>query len=392
MPEAAAAHAGGSGRSAFADALRGFALVGICVVNLPWLAWPTSYPPPGFSSPDAAARLLAAVFFEGKFFPLFSFLFGFGFARQLERARAGGAAEAASYARRLAGLFVLGALHAVLLFVGDILATYALLGAALWAVRGWPDARLLALARGCVGAAALAYALLAWGGAGGGGTAEAAAAEAASARRAYLGGFAEALAQRVSDLPAAAAVVFLFNWPLAFAGFCAGLVAGRRGLLDDPARLAAAMPPVALLAAGAVAGNLGAAAAPWLPAGWGAATAGALLAVGGPCLSALYVLALARAWRSPPARARLEAWLAPAGRMSLSNYLGQSVVANLLFAGWGFGLYGSLGLAALLPLALAIAAALLALSVLWLRRFGTGPAERLLRAWSRGGRRGGTHG
>ena len=114
--------------------------MGICVVNLPWLAWPPSYPAPGFSSPDAAARLLVSVFFEGKFFPLFSFLFGFGFARQLERARAGGAGEAASYARRLVGLFVLGVLHAVLLFVGDILATYALLGAALWAVRGWPDA------------------------------------------------------------------------------------------------------------------------------------------------------------------------------------------------------------------------------------------------------------
>jgi uncharacterized protein len=178
-------------------------------------------------------------------------------------------------------------------------------------------------------------------------------------------------------------VVFLFNWPLAFAAFCAGLVAGRRGLLDDPARLAAALPPVPLLAAGAVVGNVAYAAAYRLPGGWASASAGALLAVGAPCLSALYALALARAWRGPRARAWMEAWLVPGGRMSLSNYLGQSVAANAIVAGWGLGLYGSLGPAALLLVALAIAASGLAASSSWLRRFRAGPAERLLRAWVR---------
>jgi uncharacterized protein len=371
----------GARRSGFADALRGFALVGICVVNLPWLASSPPAPPGGPSVLDGAARLLVAALFEGKFFVLFSLLFGFGFQRQLERVRAGAAAPR-SYARRLSGLFVLGALHAALLYVGDILVTYALLGAALWMVRDLPDARLLAIARSCVLLAAAAFALLAWGGPG---TydAAAAAADAAAARRAYGGGFAEALGRRLQDLPSAAAVVLLFNWPLAFAAFCAGLVAGRRGLLDDPARLAAALPPVRLLAAGAVVGNLAAAASYRLPGGWPAASTGALLAVGAPCLSALYALALARAWRVPRARARLGACLASGGRMSLSNYLGQSVAANLVFAGWGLGLYGSLGPAALLPLALAIAAAGLAASVFWLRRFRTGPAEWLLRAWVR---------
>ena len=377
MPETGA---GEFRRSGFADALRGFALVGICVVNLPWLASSPPAPPQGPSVLDGAARLLVSVLFEAKFFVLFSFLFGFGFQRQLARVRSGAAAPA-SYARRLSGLFVLGALHAALLYVGDILVTYALLGAALWAVRDWPDARLLTLARFGVLAAAAAFALLAWGGSGGVETA--AAAEAAAARRAYLGSFAEALAQRLRDLPFAALIVLLFNWPLAFAAFCAGLVAGRRGLLEDPARLERALPPVPLLAAGAVLGNLASAASYRLPGGWAPAAAGALLAVGAPCLSALYALALARAWRVPRARAWMEAWLAPGGRMSLSNYLGQSVAANLVFAGWGLGLYGSLGPAALLPLALAIAAAGLAASSFWLGRFRAGPAERLLRAWVR---------
>ena len=364
-------------RAGFADALRGFALVGICVVNLPWLA---SSPPGAPSALDGAARLLVLALFEGKFFVLFSLLFGFGFQRQLERVRAGRAAPA-SYARRLVGLFVLGSLHATLLYVGDILVAYALLGAALWAVRDLPDERLLTIAGVCVAAAAVAFAILAWDGAGSGGGGASAAREAA--RQAYLGSFAQALEQRLKDLPFGLLIVLLFNCPLAFAAFCAGMVAGRRGLLDDPARLAAALPPVPLLAAGAIIGNAAAAAAYRLPGGWLSGGAGALLAVGSPCLSALYLLALARAWRSPQARAFMERLLAPAGRMSLSNYLGQSLAANLLFMGWGFGLYGSLGAAALLPASLAIAAAGLVASAFWLRRFRTGPAEWLMRAWAR---------
>jgi uncharacterized protein len=383
-PRAPAASAGGAAepaRSGFADALRGFALVGICVVNLPWLASSPPAPPSGRPALDAAAQLLVAALFEGKFFVLFSLLFGFGFQRQLARVRAGRSTPAA-YARRLAGLFVLGVLHAALLFVGDILVTYALLGAALWMVRDWPDARLLALARVSVLAAAAAFALLAWSYTAGHDPASAAA-DAEAARRAYAGGFGEALARRAHDLPAAAAVVLLFNWPLAIGALCAGLVAGRRGLLDDPARLADALPPLPLLAAGAVVGNIAAAASYRLPGAWAPATY-ALLAIGAPCLAALYALALARAWRSRRLRAWIGACLAPAGRISLSNYLGQSLAANAVVAGWGLGLYASLRLAVLLPLALAIAATGLALSALLLRRFRIGPAEWLLRAWTTG--------
>ncbi|MBD0271440.1 MAG: DUF418 domain-containing protein [Acetobacteraceae bacterium] len=369
-------------RSGFADALRGFALIGICVANLPWIA----SSPEGRSALDQAARLLVLFFVEGKFFVLFSFLFGFGFQRQLARMREGGAGPGA-YARRLAALFVLGALHAALLYVGDILATYALLGSALWLVRDRPDASLLRVARVCVVVAAAFFAFLAWTYAGGDPDAAAAAvADQAAARRAYLGGFGEALARRLEDLPFGLGGVVLFKGPLAFAAFCAGVVAGRRGLLDHPARLGRALPSVPLLAAGAALGNLGAAASYLLPGGWPSAASYALLAVGAPCLSALYALALAHAWRAiPRARAWMGAWLAPAGRLSLSNYLGQSVAANAIFLGWGLGLYGSLGEAALLVLALAIAAAGLVASAVWLRRFRTGPAEWLLRAWARAG-------
>lgn len=82
-PEAPAARAG------FVDALRGFALVGICVVNLPFIALPISQPPGPIRGWDALAQVVVSALFEAKFFLLFSVLFGFGFARQLRRIAAG---------------------------------------------------------------------------------------------------------------------------------------------------------------------------------------------------------------------------------------------------------------------------------------------------------------
>ena len=284
------------------------------------------------------------------------------------------------------GLGVLGALHAILLFPYDILVSYALLGALLWRVRHWPDPSLLRLAGASVAVAAVCLALLASVGASVEAEAAAeeefAAANAEAAVQAYLGPFGEGLEHRLRhDLPAAAATVALFNGPLAFAAFCAGLVAGRRGLLQEPRRLAAALRPrLPLLCAGALAGNVAPALSPWLPLPV-STLAYSLLAVGGPCLAALYVLLLARAWEDERGRRAL-GWLEPAGRMSLTNYLGQSLVASALFMGWGFGLYGELERPALLLVAFLIAGGLAALSRVWLRRFRIGPCEWLLRSWA----------
>jgi uncharacterized protein len=371
-------------RSGFVDTLRGFALFGICIANLPYLALP-EYGSAGTSSgPDAVASIVVALLVDGKFFPLFSFLFGFGFAVQLGRIR-DGRMTAASYARRLIGLSVLGTLHAILLYQYDILLSYALLGALLWRVRRWPDPLLLRLAGVSVALAAVCFTLLVLGGS----AVEAGALTvegSQAAIRAYLGPFVGLLEYRLrQELPLAVAATVLFNWPLAFAAFCAGLVAGRRGLLQDPRRLEAVLRPhLPLLCAGALVGNAAAAASPWLPPLPGAVTY-ALLAFGGPCLAALYALLIAHAWRRGgrwSGRPAL-AWLEPAGRMSLTNYLGQSLAANALFTGWGgLGLYGAVGRPALVAIALLIAGSLAALSRLWLRRFRAGPCEWLLRSWA----------
>lgn len=364
-------------RSAFADALRGFALIGICVVNLPFMAaaFDPSAVPGGLA--DRTAEMIVAGLFEAKFFTLFSLLFGFGFARQLERIRSG-EATGASYARRLSGLALFGLAHVTLLFVGDILLTYAVLGAGLWLLRDAGDRTLLRIAVASVIVAAVSFGLL--------GLAVAAIDKTglydpAAMSEAYRGGFTDALAYRLANLPYDFGFIALFNWPLAFGAFCVGLVAGRRGLLDDPARITALLRPrLKLLIAGAAIGN-GFYAASYFTGELLALAGFMALSFGAPCLSALYLYALAKLWRSAHGQALLTP-LTAGGRMSLTNYLGQSIVANVIFMGWGFGLFGTLGPMAILLLALLIAGALIFASQLWLAFFRMGPDEWLLRSWT----------
>ena len=114
-------------RQAFPDRLRGLALLGIIVVNAPFLAISSS----GFTTAsvsawwDLVAAFLVITLAQGKFYLLFSFLFGYS---AVFIVRTGAAAERRRYRRRLLGLALLGFAHAVLFFIGDILLAYALLG------------------------------------------------------------------------------------------------------------------------------------------------------------------------------------------------------------------------------------------------------------------------
>jgi uncharacterized protein len=119
-------------RIAAVDALRGFALFGIIVAHMveQYLGSP---PPPSrpsfgvFSTLDAVALGLDQLFFVGKFFTMFSLLFGVSFFIQMDRAARRGTAFAGRFAWRLAVLFAIGLVHH-LFYRGDILTIYALLG------------------------------------------------------------------------------------------------------------------------------------------------------------------------------------------------------------------------------------------------------------------------
>src|SRR3990167_8314845 len=120
------------GREHAIDALRGFALLGILMVNAGSFAstyFGVGVSDPAFSRPvDHAVRWLVRFFFETKFYLLFSMLFGYSFALQMDAAQRTGSAFVPRFLRRLLGLALLGLVHAWLLFAGDILVTYALLG------------------------------------------------------------------------------------------------------------------------------------------------------------------------------------------------------------------------------------------------------------------------
>jgi uncharacterized membrane protein YeiB len=112
------------------DVLRGFALVGICVVNVEFFNRPViesgAGMAPGLSGVDWLAAFVIAYFFTGKFWTIFSLLFGMGFAVMLTRAQAAGRAFLPTYLRRIGALALFGALHHVFIWSGDILFSYAL--------------------------------------------------------------------------------------------------------------------------------------------------------------------------------------------------------------------------------------------------------------------------
>ena len=367
-----------SNRSHEVDVIRSFALLGICVVNLPFLALSLDalmQPPAGPA--DWAARLGVEFLFQGKFFVLFSFLFGWGFGVQLAAAERHGAEAWPRYRMRLLGLFLIGVAHATLVFGGDILMLYALLGLLLWPLRGWSVRRLVrsAVMAQVVAAFALMAMAIFFG-------MMAKTPPPDPVGPGYLGGFIDAARQRLADLPVFLTVVVLFNGPTAFACFCAGLAAFRSGFfeLGSPgfAWLQRAVPW--LVAVGLVANAAFVAAInEWLGDGLGALFGVGAMAVGGPALGAVYIWGAVTLWRRlAPGR-----WVGSAGRMSLSAYVAQGILAGLVFNGYGLALYGRLGDAWLLAIALGIVATVHLMSHLWLRVFAQGPLELLLRGFMR---------
>lgn len=128
------------------DALRGLALFGIFVMNLKGFGFYNGDLPnqgPFFSSADDPVEFFCSVLMEGKFYSIFSFLFGWGVVLQLQRARAKGLDAVALVRRRLIIMFFLGLAHLILLWPGDIVCFYALVGFLLLLMRNGSDKTLL---------------------------------------------------------------------------------------------------------------------------------------------------------------------------------------------------------------------------------------------------------
>jgi len=224
-------------RQEFADELRGFALLGIIFVNAPFLGISAE----GFTAEsvlawyDRVAAFAVIAFAQAKFYLLFAFLFGYSMHFIVKD---GGASSVRRFRRRLLCLGVLGIAHAALLFVGDILFLYAVLGVTLMWMRLLSDRMVLQVAV-LAGIAwlllltALTMAVMAEPG-GSLHTQEVVVAVQMFNQAMQEGGFIEATAARVSFWPLASSTIFLLNGFGVLAAFALGLVAGRRSLLARP--------------------------------------------------------------------------------------------------------------------------------------------------------------
>lgn len=381
------------------DALRGFALLGIFIANLGYFSgW-------GFLTPEQQVDLAGAAgagvpdflyrfLIEGKFYTLFSLLFGIGFAVMCARLSARGVDFRRIYLRRSGGLLAIGLAHMCLIWDGDILTLYSLCALVMLAFANWSTRGLLTLAVVLIILPVPAYAtfwLAGWSPPGewlfalgerlwqyrvGWAVGDEQALE--MLRRDTLKGYLDWVLPgplyRWGDL--------LDNWrlPKVLGTFLVGVCAGREimvgRLVSDRARLRRIlMLGLALgLPANAWLAWMGGLPVRTLDAAGLLATS--LNTVGVAPLGLAYAAGFTLLWDRGHRYLRV---FSPAGRMALTNYLMQSVIGIVIFYGVGFGLAGQLPPAAWLTIGLAVFVGQVLYSGLWLSWFRYGPMEWLWR-------------
>jgi uncharacterized protein len=154
-------------RIATLDIVRGVAVMGILAMNVVAFAMPfQAYMNPaayGAEGPvDYAAWAFNFIFIDGKMRGLFSFLFGASMLLVIERAKAAGEDAAGTHFRRMAWLLVFGLLHFTLIWFGDILAAYALVGMAAYLFHTLPERTLVRVGIGLVAVQTLIFVFM-WG-------------------------------------------------------------------------------------------------------------------------------------------------------------------------------------------------------------------------------------
>ncbi|WP_219469257.1 DUF418 domain-containing protein [Nonomuraea rhizosphaerae] len=377
-------------RIASVDALRGLSLLGILVVNIAFLA--SGYrmaglAEPAFDSPlDWAVRWTVTLVAENKFYLLFSFLFGYSFTLQVGAAARRGRAFRPMFLRRLAGLLLLGLAHAVLLFPGDILTTYAVVGLALLALRGISPRTAVILAVAVTSLLALGFALLALMAAMGmdaAGTISHGAAEAVRSDVALRGSGLQIIDEHLHKLSLILVLRVLFQGPAVLAACLVGLAVGKLGVLRDPSAHTATLRRIQW--AGFTLGLSGAAV--YTMSAWNGGVnkffGEAVDLVTAPLLAAAYAATFLRLLPYAP---RIGRALAAPGRMALSNYLAQSLLCAVIFTGYGLALVDRVSPPLEVLIAVAVFAAQVFFSRWWLRSHRYGPVEWLLRAvtyWKR---------
>lgn len=122
------------------DALRGFALLGVLLANVP-----LSNDPLLATIFDGSLNFLSDLLISKKFITIFSILFGFGFYIQMSRAEARGVNFKNYFIKRMTLLFLIGSIHCFVLWDGDIIMSYAFGGFFLLLIRNWSVKKIIIL-------------------------------------------------------------------------------------------------------------------------------------------------------------------------------------------------------------------------------------------------------
>ena len=133
------------------DFLRGLAILGILVMNIyafamPFAAYFDPYRMGGDEAWNIGTWVFTHIFFDQKFMSIFAMLFGAGIVLTMERAESRGARFGAIFFRRQFVLLLIGLVHLVFIWLGDILSYYALVSMAMFLFRRWSPRRLIVLA------------------------------------------------------------------------------------------------------------------------------------------------------------------------------------------------------------------------------------------------------
>jgi len=366
------------------DVLRGFALLGILIVNIQFIALNVSEGARGqwaIGIGNSTATFIIAAIFAGKFYLLFSFLFGYSSSYIIKDNKA----NRTRWIKRSLLLILIGILHFTFLWHGDILFVYGLFGLLLTLFFFRTDKTLKIWSR-VIFSISLVLVLLV-------------------GVLVYIGEryFPEESFQSSSDskldqvlqngtflqaVPARLELWVYGVWSgvflqggLAFAAFLLGVRLARAKFLSAPfdndqnsrlmKRALLIGLPLQILAAAVLVQN---------ESKPDPSEAIYLLSLftgfmAAPLLSIFYVALIRKLIAQKPASVL---WMAAAGRISLTVYVMQSVITSIIFGPWGLGLYQRLQTWTVLLLAAGIWLMLVYLATLWLKRFKQGPLEWLL--------------
>lgn len=386
-------------RDRLIDTLRGIALFGILVVNIQSFGSGLSGPPIGIldggsSLADHLTVILTAMLFEYKFYPIFSFCFGYGFAAQTRRWRVSRAPVHRRFTRRMNAMFAMGIFHGIFIWFGDILSRYAIVGYILRNHAGKGPRHLRAAAcfwfKVTVAVTLLTVLPLAF--------ADLVAApvslaeeqtlrnQRAQSMEAYtIAGYVDATSQRIKDYALITAGFVVLIPQLMFL-FLLGALAEQLGLLRQLGRYRQFWRRMLWIGlAWGIPINLAYAVLQWQYAmnPWQQtySALGALLGTVAPLICLSYVAALALRVGMHDGD-RVQRIFEPAGRYALTLYIGESLLMMLLLGGVGMGLGATASPAQFFLFAIAIYLALLLTAHLMQGSGWSGPLETIWRRYT----------